>query len=558
VKYTDRNVKKLIIQNFNFASNEFRIKLEVRLSAHAQLLRSGAAFFAASDTITQEEWKKYVENGKISKNLPGIQGLGYSHIISESHLEQHINFMRNLGFTGYNVTPVGERDIYTSIIYLEPFSGRNLRAFGYDMFSEPVRRKAMELSRDSDYAMLSGKVMLVQETEEDVQAGVLMYVPVYSNGMPSSTLAERRHAIRGWVYSPYRMNDLIIGILGDQDLQDNRSLHLKIYDGDIISDSSLLFDSQSPDQASDIKVPNLEMTLPVVFNGKKWTLKSMARDESLNLFRGETFRVLLWGIVISLLLFALSMAIVNTTLRSKQIQKLNDELTKNNYDKDRFISILGHDLRSPFNALIGLSEIVIEETRKLEIDEIRNHVIQINQVSHKTLNLLDDILIWVRTQSGKINYEPEILKLSDVVNSVLETFIPVAGTKNIKINQNISEQVLVSADIDMLKTIMRNLISNAVKFTNKTGTINISSERNGPSAIIVVADNGKGIRPDDLNKLFDISQVFTTQGTEGETGSGLGLLLCREFVEKHGGKIWVESEPGRGSTFKFTLPLSFL
>jgi len=142
--------------------------------------------FAASDTVTQEEWRKFIKNVKINRNLPGIQGVGYSLIIPKNQLKQHIQSFRENGSPDYDIMPVGDREIYTSIIYLEPFSGRNLRAIGYDMFSEPIRRKAMEISRDSDYAILSGKVILVQETNEYVQAGVLMYVPVYRNGMQTN------------------------------------------------------------------------------------------------------------------------------------------------------------------------------------------------------------------------------------------------------------------------------------------------------------------------------------------------------------------------------------
>ncbi|PKP15912.1 MAG: diguanylate cyclase, partial [Bacteroidetes bacterium HGW-Bacteroidetes-22] len=207
--YAKIKTKEIIERDFEYICNEIKIKIDTRIRAHAQLLRSGAAFIAASDTVTQEEWKVYVNNLKLNRNLPGIQGVGYSLIIPKKQLSQHIQSFRKYGFPNYNVMPVGEREIYTSIIYLEPFSGRNLRAFGYDMYSEPIRKKAMELSRDKDFAILSGKVLLKQETEEDIQAGTLMYVPDFKKGMPTNTVEERRAAIKGWVYSPYRMSDLM-------------------------------------------------------------------------------------------------------------------------------------------------------------------------------------------------------------------------------------------------------------------------------------------------------------------------------------------------------------
>ncbi len=230
-------------------------------------------------------------------------------------------------------------------------------------------------------------------------------------------------------------------------------------------------------------------------------------------------------------------------------------LFKLNADKDRFISILSHDLRSPFNNLLGLSEILTENIQEYHIDEIKNIVGDINKTAQRTYNLLENILTWARAQQGKIPFNPQILSFTDICNNNLEIFIPNAIAKNITINCNPSDEINIYVDIDMLKTVMRNLVSNAIKFTNTGGTININAEQNSENVTISVSDNGIGIAPDDLKKLFDISEVMTTKGTAGETGTGLGLLLCKEFVEKHQGKIWVESEVGKGSDFKFTLPI---
>jgi len=226
-----------------------------------------------------------------------------------------------------------------------------------------------------------------------------------------------------------------------------------------------------------------------------------------------------------------------------------------NTDKDRFISILGHDLKSPFNNLLGLSELLAEEVRNLNTDEIEILVNNINKTARSTYNLLEDILIWARAQQGKLPFNPCILKIADICKSVLETLILAAAVKNIKINYSMTKETEVFADTDMLKTVLRNLVSNAIKFTNNGGSININTEEKSGFVIISVSDNGIGIPPENITKLFNISEVLTTNGTAGETGTGLGLLLCKEFVEKHGGRIWVESEAGKGSEFKFTLPL---
>jgi PAS domain S-box-containing protein len=226
-----------------------------------------------------------------------------------------------------------------------------------------------------------------------------------------------------------------------------------------------------------------------------------------------------------------------------------------NADKDLFISILSHDLRSPFNNLLGLSELLIEDIRKLDISKIEDITISINKTARNTYNLLEDILLWSRTQQGKFPFNPQILNFRDICKNILEVLKQNADAKNITINCSSEDHINVFADIDMLKTVMRNLVTNAIKFTNNGGAININANQTDSDVTISISDNGVGIAPDDLTKLFDISQVITTKGTAKETGTGLGLLLCKEFVEKHGGKIWVESEVGKGSDFKFTLPI---
>src|ERR1035437_4039054 len=226
-----------------------------------------------------------------------------------------------------------------------------------------------------------------------------------------------------------------------------------------------------------------------------------------------------------------------------------EQLLQLNADKDRFISILAHDLRSPFTVLLGMSEFLIENIREYDTDESENHLKLIKNSAQDTFALLEDLLKWIRAQSGNIPFKPQNLIFADICNDILKTLNPNADIKNISINYSKVDHLTVFADADMLKTVLRNLASNAIKFTNNGGTISINAIENSSNVTISVSDNGIGISPENLIKLFDISQVLSTKGTAKETGTGLGLLLCKEFVEKHGGKIWVESECGKGSIF---------
>ncbi len=246
----------------------------------------------------------------------------------------------------------------------------------------------------------------------------------------------------------------------------------------------------------------------------------------------------------------------NYALERLKAEKSEIRLNQLNADKDRFISILGHDLKSPFNNLLGLSELLKEDIHKLDIDEIESIVNDINKTAKKTYKLLEDILMWARAQQGNIPFKPQILNLREICMDIFDIISPNARAKNITVIYSAPDDIVIFADIDMLRTVLLNLISNAIKFTNNGGAINISAEQTKTDVIISVSDNGIGIEPEDLAKLFDISEVLTTKGTAGETGTGLGLLLCKDFVIKNGGTIWIESEVGKGSEFKFTLPMS--
>jgi len=239
-----------------------------------------------------------------------------------------------------------------------------------------------------------------------------------------------------------------------------------------------------------------------------------------------------------------------------QLQKFATELSMANRDKDLFLSILAHDLKNPFNVLMGFSDILLRNIHKYDIEKIENQVKILNLVTHQTYHLLEDLLLWSKSQSGRLSFDPQKIIIIDLCDDIIKNLSYQAESKKIKIYCYDPGNLVVMADLNMTKTILRNLISNAIKFTSENGEIKISIEKNTPNAIICVSDNGVGISESNQLKLFSSAQLYTTVGTANERGSGLGLLLCKDFVEKHGGTIWVESALEKGSSFKFSLPMS--
>lgn len=258
-------------RRFAFYCDEIRLKIAARLDMHKQILLSGAAMFDASEGVTRKEWRIFVQRLSGDEHFNGIQGLGFSLWIPPEQLAAHQAQIRAEGFPGYQLRPDGPRDAYTSIIYLEPFSKRNLRAFGFDMYSEPVRRAAMQQARDDNKVSLSGKVLLVQETDAEPQAGTLMYMPVYQKNQPIATVEQRRSAMFGWVYSPFRMNDLLNKVLTGIDDESVMHVHLRVYDGAVQAEK-LLYSSATLKHAEGARTL-AQIELATDFKGTRWILQ---------------------------------------------------------------------------------------------------------------------------------------------------------------------------------------------------------------------------------------------------------------------------------------------
>lgn len=301
-QYVERRAQ----ERFQYEVEDAKFAIGKRMLEYEQILRSGVALFNAVDhPVTRREWRAFVSTLNIEKSFPGLQGIGYSRWISPQDKDAVIAEVRAEGYPEFAIKPEGEREFYTSIIFLEPLDDRNLRAFGYDMFSEPTRRAAMQHARDANQASVSGRVVLLQETKQDVQAGFLMYLPVYRANADLNTVEQRRAALQGFVYSPFRMRDLMQGILG----LGKPGLDFKLYDGVEAQTDKLLFDTLKAwgglsDKAAQgaaytsrqiVDLPG--RTWSAIFTGSKRFETEMSSSQPLQIAIG--------GVVVDFLLFAI-------------------------------------------------------------------------------------------------------------------------------------------------------------------------------------------------------------------------------------------------------------
>lgn len=319
-------VKDLQEQNannrFDAVLAETTAKIEHHFMGYEQVLKGGLGLLLASSSVSRDEWRTYVDALRIDDNYPGIHGVGFSKYIRPSELPAHISATHAQGFPEYKVWPDGRREEYTAIIYLEPFSGRNLRAFGYDMYSEPVRRAAMARARDIGEAALSGKVRLAQETSKNVQAGVLMYIPYYGVTRLPETLEEKRSSLVGYVYAPFRMDDFIHAILrAELDI-----VNLRIFDGEAMAENSLLFDS-AKNQPEKIFAHQFRRVRPLSVYGRTWTIEATSRpafEKAISSY--EALLVLLVGILASILTAMVSFVLSVNKEKAVALGRANEKL----------------------------------------------------------------------------------------------------------------------------------------------------------------------------------------------------------------------------------------
>lgn len=249
--------------------------------------------------------------------------------------------------------------------------------------------------------------------------------------------------------------------------------------------------------------------------------------------------------------------ITDITERKQAENKLKESesrLQELNATKDKFFSIIAHDLKSPFNSIMGFSNLLVESIQKKDYTGMEDYAGIIQSSSQRVMGLLMNLLEWSRTQTGRMEFNPEYIEVGTLTSEAIALSYDSAQQKAITITNHFPYKVIAFADKTMISIILRNLISNAIKFTNQNGEISITVEDNQDEWVISVIDNGVGISKDNIGKVFRIDEGYSTRGTQNEQGSGLGLLLCKEFIQKHKGRIWVESEFGVGSKFCFTIP----
>ena len=559
-------------EQFNADCAAIQQRIGRRLAQYETALRSAQALFKATPAVSRAQWREFVAGIDIQHHFPGMQGMGYGRYVSADGRAALEASVRAEGYPSFHVWPTPADAAPASVVlYLEPFSGRNLRAFGYDMLSEPVRRNAMLSSARLGRATMTGKLKLVQEDGSNEQAGFLIYLPVYANGAPLGDAAQRMAALQGFAYSAFRVDDLMRGILGAPDSE----LQLEIFDGDSTAAVGHLHSSgrRSPSEINQYPNP-LVGIMPLDLANHRWTMRFTSLPAFENqIDRQKSHIVLLAGTIISLLFFGVVRAL---TARQAYAQALAEDMTgalreseaslilardqaeAASRAKTEFVANMSHEIRTPLNAVLGMTHLL--SNTALSADQ-KNYLEMIRMSGNSLLSILNDVLDFSKIEAGRMELAPAPFQLGAVLEAIATIMTVNAGEKDLELAIGIQPEVpaLLLGDGHRLQQILVNLVGNAIKFT-EAGAVTLLVERvaaAGPLQLrFTVRDTGIGIPSELLAKLFAPFSQADASMTRRFGGTGLGLAISRRIAALMSGEIAVRSTPGTGSEFILTVPLA--
>jgi signal transduction histidine kinase len=558
---------------FNNSVTRFQSAIDNRINLYIALLKGGRGFIESTEKLNRESFAAYVKSLELGKNYAGVQGIGFSKIVPSAEREAFVKQIKSEGYPDFKIFPEGEREFYQPITYLEPFDERNKKTIGFDMSSEENRRQALTVARDLAAETLTAKVVLMQENEQDKQAGFLLYLPIYKDAKIPPTLQERRENLIGYIYSPFRADDFLSAVLNQTSAND---VAIRIYDGDAkpenllaqsVADQPQIFESRK-DETFYTK-SNLDVA------GRRWVIEyaplpSAAEQSELRwiplvFIVGVIFSFLLFGITyaesasrakiqnIAAELFELEQQ-KQTLLEKEQRARLAAEQA--NLTKDEFISVVSHELRTPLNAIAGWAKILKTENLSANTKELALQKIEKNLRSQT--RLVEELLDYSQIISGKINLEATQFDFSGVFEKAFHEMEPKAHGKEISLikNNELNGQKIIG-DREKIKIVIRNLLSNAIKFTPAGGKVEVDVTENNDLIEMTVKDTGKGISQDFLPHIFDRFRQDDNSTTRFYGGLGLGLAISEHIVKLHKGSIEAHSEgKEKGSVFIVKIPLN--
>ncbi|NCU37592.1 hypothetical protein EOL96_00820 [Candidatus Saccharibacteria bacterium] len=501
------------------------------LNNYGSLLRAGVAQLKANPAMTQEEWRQFAMQMQLQEEYPSLVGFGYVERLDAEEA------MRK------NVWPAGEREDYARIAFLEPQSDANVRAVGYDMYSDPVRKEAMTRARDTALPIMSKAVSLVKDTASDVSFhGVQLYYPLYKSVETPTTVDERKEQLLGYTYLVVRPKDIIISATGESSQMGER-VDVTLTE---VDDNILLYSRINSDEPANTQAV---ITKDITAYGQTWRVRVSGRDKAINEYYGPLGLFFL-GTIVS----ALSAAAVYYVLLSRlsRVEKAYEEDVENT--KSELLALASHQLRTPASGVKQYLGMLKDGSFGALTPAQQRLVEKSYATNERQLHVINDLLYVSKVESGQLQIEPVPCDIRFITEEVVANSALQAAQKNIRIVCSAKKPHKIIADDRYVTMIIENLISNAIKYSHDDATVRVRVSSRDGAVIVTVRDNGVGIDKKDFERIFEKFDRVYNPLSHKEGGTGLGLFLACQLARGHGGDIVVESVLGKGSTFTLTLP----
>jgi signal transduction histidine kinase len=525
-------VEDSLLEDFHNDSDYIIEKTKDRLEKYNDVLVGIKGLYTASDLVTLDEWGNFLLSQELEDKYPGIQGIGFvQNVHNQSDYDELISQMKDYGVIDYNIKPEGIRSQYFPVTFLYPDDIRNRQAVGYDIYSESIRANAVDTAIKTKSMTITGKIILVQEIDENIQNGFLMLLPIFDD-----------EKLLGLAYAVFRVNDLMEGIIENNVLSHT---NVKFYDGEAISEN-LFFDSENI-----VSVSNLDMNFmhyyTLEFGNRDWNFILESPHPELD--SGDA--ILYWliplvGFSMSILVF-LIMYNFNKHAISLQIQK----------EKNVFDAMISHELKTPLVPIRGYCDMLMVPDMLGNLNSAQKRAVEkIILNSNHLLSLVQKILTAQKLDLQEYHFKYEKITIDSLMNEMHDSHKHLMTAKNITFENNSLLDDILSTDKNQLREVFTNLIQNAVDFTPENGMISLSAKKQNNFIVFSVFNNGPSIPKKLHDNLFQKFYQVDTSITRKHGGSGLGLAICRGIIDAFGGKIWVESDEGKGVTFYFKVPIN--
>lgn len=510
--------------------------------SYQQVLLAGATAvnIRGAENLTRTDWKLHYDTNHVQSNFPGILGLSFARHIPAEDVASVTETIRGEGFPDFSIYPTGTRDDYTAIIFIEPFNSINKKAFGYDMFSEPLRHDAMVRARDTGGFALTAPLTLRQDDTDQNSKNGLLYYPVYATDSTSTTAAERRDNLKGYVYIAFQVQKM----MQDREMElAGSGITYTIHDVTQGKPQHMYAFTRGTTAPGDSVSGEIKVGL------RTWRLTLHVPRATGNA-HVKILLLLLAGIVASIILGTL----VYSFLRNRIAKIHNRHEVELQSTKDELLALASHQLRTPASGVrqyLGMLKQGYFGDLSADQLAIAEKAYGAND---RQLEIIDQLLYVAKADAGQLILQPEVLNLSKVIKSTIEDMTSTATHKGITIHAVLPKKLMITADERLLRMIAENLVSNAIKYSYHDSAITVRLTTSQGFVKLSVRDKGVGIAESDQDQLFKKFSRIQNPLSAKEGGSGLGLYLAERLAEAHGGSIGVTTEQGKGSRFTLVLP----